>query len=673
MSGDPYKYFRIEAQELLEALTRGVLGLEKGRVGAESLAALLRSAHTLKGAARVVKQAKIADVSHSMEEVFAGLRDRPASLSPERVRQLLGWIDGISAELAALGPPAEPSAASSPAPAAPAHRPPPAEGGEERFEALRVDVADMDALLRTVSELRVQMTGLSSEAQGLQAAARAAGELPDAEPLEDSLRGLHRAVTTILDRAGRQMGDLYEQAHALRLVPADSLFALLERAARDAADATGKTIAFEARGGDVRLDAQGLRLLRHALVHLVRNAVVHGIEPAARRAAAGKPPAGRVWVEAARRGDQGVFQCGDDGQGIDVDRVRQAALARKLLSPSEAGDLTPADAAALLLRGGISTTVSVSQLAGRGIGLDVVRQTVASLHGTVTARTEPGRGTCFELSVPIRIESQEVLHVQAGRSVVSLPRQGVGQALRVRSDGLVSSSQGQSLLVGGQAVRFAPLGRLLKTWQGQEAPATALSALVLQSPDGTAAVGVDRVTGAQWVVIRPLPEALGPQPMVRGAFLDSQGVPQLVLSVEGLVQAVLDAAPAVAEAAAPGRPPLLVIDDSLTTRMLEQGILETAGYEVDTASSGEEALEKARRRRYGVFIVDVEMPGMDGFTFIEAARAAPDLADVPSIVVTSRDAAEDRARGARAGATAYIVKSAFDEAMLLKTIRELVG
>jgi two-component system chemotaxis sensor kinase CheA len=175
------------------------------------------------------------------------------------------------------------------------------------------------------------------------------------------------------------------------------------------------------------------------------------------------------------------------------------------------------------------------------------------------------------------------------------------------------------------------------------------------------------------VVVRTLPAALGAVPTVAGAFFDSEGDPQLVLDPAGIVEMIRSGDTRLAPAALPVRPPVLVIDDSLTTRMLEQGILEAAGYEVDTAASGEEALQKARQRRYGVFIVDVEMPGISGFQFVEAARADARLSQVPAIVVTSRDAEQDRVEGQRVGAKAYIVKSRFDEALLLGTIRSLIG
>ncbi len=672
MANDPYKYFRIEAQELVEALTHGVLDLEKGHGDAESLARLLRYAHTLKGAARVVKQPRIAELSHSMEEILARSRDNPRSIGPDQIRQLLAHVDGISAELATLNPPA-----AAPAEAQLTDQTPGAEPVDERFETVRVGVQDMDALLRTVSELRVQMSGLSRQARGLRQTARVANELavaPEArtvEQLAEALKDIQRTVSAILDRSDRELGELYEQAVAMRLVPADSVFGLLERTARDAAESTGKQVVFESSGGEIRLDARGLRLLRDALVQLVRNAVTHGVEAPAQRAAAGKPQAGRVQIAVERRGDRAIFICVDDGNGIDVARVRQVVLERKLVTPAQAEQLTPTDATALLLRGGITTSRHVSQLAGRGIGLDVVRETVSALHGSVTAQTQPGKGTRIELSVPVQVESQEVLHVQAGDCVVSLPRQGVTQVIRVTADDVAQSPEGQSILCGNQAVRFVPLASLMQR-QGSPLP-PALSALVLESSSGIAAIGVEHVLGVERVVSRSLPDVLGDMTTIGGAFLDSEGNPQLVLSVDGLVQAVLSGSGVGVETAVAHRPPLLVIDDSLTTRMLEQGILESAGYEVDTASSGEEALEMARHRRYGAFVVDVEMPGMDGFTFIQTARSEPDLSAVPAIVVTSRDSAEDRARGDRAGAKAYIVKSAFDEELLLKIIGKLVG
>jgi two-component system chemotaxis sensor kinase CheA len=312
----------------------------------------------------------------------------------------------------------------------------------------------------------------------------------------------------------------------------------------------------------------------------------------------------------------------------------------------------------------------VSQLAGRGIGLEAVRETVVALNGTMSAWTEPGRGTRIELSLPVSIESQEVMHLRMSDAVVSIPHHRVRHAVRLRPGDIARSPVGETVLWNGHGVPFVSLARLLRL--GSSPAVAPLSAVVVESGSRTAALGVERLGSTDRVVVRSLPDILGAVPMIGGAFIDRDGLPRLVLSVDGVIDAIASGQTHAPEIVARRRPPLLVIDDSLTTRMLEQGILETAGYEVDAASSGEEALEKARERHYGLFIVDLEMPGMDGFAFIRTARSDPTLQSIPSIVLTSRDSVEDRARGTQAGARAYIVKSAFDEAVFLRTVRELV-
>ena len=197
--------------------------------------------------------------------------------------------------------------------------------------------------------------------------------------------------------------------------------------------------------------------------------------------------------------------------------------------------------------------------------------------------------------------------------------------------------------------------------------------LIVQSDSRLAAVGVDRVLRRTSVVMRPLPRLAGRIELIAGASLDSEGNPQPVIDPAGLVRLVARGTHAAAEAVPARKLPLLVIDDSLTTRMLEQSILETAGYDVDLAVSGEEALGKARQTRYAMFVVDIEMPGIDGFEFIERVQADPQLRDIPSILVTSRASMEDRRRGEQVGARAYIVKSEFDEGQLLRMIRGLIG
>jgi len=221
-------------------------------------------------------------------------------------------------------------------------------------------------------------------------------------------------------------------------------------------------------------------------------------------------------------------------------------------------------------------------------------------------------------------------------------------------------------------VPFVPLARPLRVEASSRDASRPWSAVVIERGGVRAALGADRLIATETVIVRALPPDAPADPVVAGAAIDAEGKPQVVLSAEALLEVVsrLSAPPA---EAAPGPRPILVIDDSLTTRMLEQSILELAGYDVEVASSAEEGLEKARGRAYALFLVDVDMPGMDGFTFVATTRADPALQSVPVVLVTSRDAPEDRRRGLEAGASAYIVKSEFDQSELLDRIRRLVA
>jgi two-component system chemotaxis sensor kinase CheA len=365
--------------------------------------------------------------------------------------------------------------------------------------------------------------------------------------------------------------------------------------------------------------------------------------------------------------------CRDDGRGIDVEAVRRAAVARGLVPASEAKSLPADKVIALLGTGGLTTSNDVTELSGRGIGLDVVRATTSRLKGDMSIRSEPGRGTTVEIRVPISIASLHGLVVEAAGALAAIPLDAVRQTLRVRDSEIARSAESDSIVHEGSVIPFLPLDQMLRRPGSAGRHRGAWSAVVVQAGNRRVAVGVDRLLGTSNIVMRALPGVVEADPVVSGASLDAEGNPQLVLDPGGLVAAAERGRGAASEKADPRRAPVLVIDDSLTTRMLEQSILESAGYEVELAVSAEEALTKAHDRRYSLFIVDIEMPGMDGFEFVVQTRSDAALRDIPAILVTSRNAVEDRRRGEQIGARAYIVKGEFDQGQLLQTIRTLIG
>src|SRR5579859_133114 len=676
---DPYKYFRIEARDLLDQFAQGVLDLEKTG-GRAQVARLLRSAHTLKGAARVVKENIIADCAHAIEEVLVAWRDNDQPLTRAEIDRILAELDRAEARLKDLALPAEETApAATAAPAARAATPAPVPVPDEPVLSVRTELTEVDTLLDGLAETHTLLAGLRGAADDLEQGRHIADLLlaqlsprPGmalsgaqkqlfslAEELRRKLSGADRVLDQTLGQMDREIGQLRDKTEQMRLVAASSLFTGLERTVRDGARALGRLAEFTGEGGEVRLDAPVVEAVQHALMQMVRNAVAHGIETPEARRAQGKPEEGRVRLRVARRGRRILFECSDDGRGLDFDGIRRAA------NQPQASD---EEAARLLLRGGISTSDRVTQAAGRGVGMDVVRDVAQRLGGALDIRSEPGHGTVFELTVPSSLSAVDMLLVETSGVVAGLPLDSVRRCLRLTPEDFADTGRGLVVRHEEAAVPFLPLAELISA--NRPPDDLRWTAVVVAGRDGLAAIGIDRLLGTGRLVVHPLPDEAPADDIVAGASLDAEGNPRLMLDPDRLIAAVARATGALPAAAKP-LPVILVIDDSLTTQMLQRSILESAGYRVDVAGSAEIGLEMAKARDYGLFLVDVEMPGMDGFAYIERIRSDPVLYRIPAIMVSSRAAPEDLQRGRDVGAQGYMIKSAFDQRELLAMIRRL--
>ncbi|NMO53573.1 response regulator [Actinoplanes sp. TBRC 11911] len=678
---DPLRYFRVEARELVDQISAGVLDLDQQH-GPDLVARLLRFAHTLKGAARVVRQQEIAEHAHAFEELLVPHRTEPGPLAADEMRELLRLNDEMAQRVDALTPAPEPAATpSEPVPLVPEELEKPPE---------RAATADLDDLLDAIGETNARIAPLRESggtlarlnrdvdrlADGLRSGRLAAADAAcrtAVQRVAGDLGALGRRFTDAVDQIERELDEVRGRAEGLRLVPAGTIFTALHRAVRDAADAEGKRVRFTGTGGDVRMGPHLLNQVSGAFLHVVRNAVVHGIEPEPHRLAAGKPAEGTITVEVVRRGRWASFRCVDDGRGFDLAALRRAAQSRGLLPPGVA-EPEPQELIDLVLGGGISTSPAVTDVAGRGIGMDVVRDVAVQLHGDVHLRSTPGRGATVELVVPLTLLSMNGLIVEAGGMVATVPLDAVRRCVRLTAEETAGALATGRLAHEGRVVPFLALSRTLALGPAVPEDGGAGVAVVLTADDDTVAVGVDRLSGTTTLVARPLPDLAPAAAVIGSVAIDVEGNPRLVLDPHGLIaecrrdQATTGAAP---EKPAPPLP-VLVVDDSLTTRMLERSILESAGYEVDLAASAEEGLEKAAARAYGLFLTDIDMPGKDGFAFVTETRADPATGHVPAILVSSRASAEDRQRGAAAGAAAYVVKGEFNQEELLAHIRRLI-
>ena len=641
--------FREEAGERVDRIVDGLLSFEKGTGGKEAIDALFREAHSIKGSAGMMGLDEAYEISHGIEDVLAQSRES-GSLAPGLVEPLLQASDALRRAVAGEVGLAEPAlvaisaAHHDAAPAGPSAGPPdePAASSPERAErrSMRVEAERVDRLLDAVGESVVHHRRLG---HALHAPAGPNG--PDLET-ED-----------LMSRGDRLLVDLQDAVIKLRTLPFSSITGPLPRAVRDLAAAQEKEVELLIEGAESQLDRVILEGASEAIVHLLRNAIAHGIEPPDERERAGKPRAGRIELRAEQRGDRVAIEVRDDGRGV----------ASELLQAADG----PASLGGMLARAGMSTAASVTGVSGRGVGLDAVRNHVESVGGTLEIDSQPERGTTVSLLLPMNLALLEVLMLERGKSVFGVPINGVAEAIQVTE---VMPLMGRPVVrLGGEAVPLIDLVTVL----GGSAPAlqARFPAIILARDGRRVALSCDRILGEDAVVVKHLGRVLADTPGYLGGAVMGDGRVALVLDPLQLLSTATDGRPAPVHAEAQTEPStVLVVDDQFTVRELQRSILEASGYRVETARDGREAWERlSARRGIDLIVTDLEMPEMDGFELTSAIRNDAEISSLPIVIVTSRTGDEDERRGLEAGADAYIVKERFDQRALLETVEHLIG
>ena len=622
------------------------------------------------------------------------LRSQAASPTP---RPALTAIAPPSPAAEAASAPSTPAPAT-PAPATPAPTPP-AEPTPERREGdtLRVSATKLDTVLARSGELllavrqterrRDEWTAIEEAAaivladfhhmQGrllhdVAPETRAAVQQVGAgiDKLKDVLERAVADAATVGRGLVRTAGDLDAGVRSLRMVPFAEAAQSLERTVRDLALAAGKEVSFRLIGHEVELDRAVAERLRDPLMHLVRNAVDHGIEAPADRIAAGKPAAGVITVSASLKGAQVEISIEDDGRGLNRQRIREEARAMGLPAAAEDRDLL-----ALVFHPGFSTARALTSVSGRGVGLDVVKSQVNALHGTVGLESVAGVGTTFALTVPLTVTLIRALLVEsAGRTFALATTQVIGLRRLVPAE--VRNVGGREMLAATHGL--LPLVSVAEAL-GLPAPRRdrGQGGFVVLVEAGTSRVAfvVDELLAEQDLVVTGLGRRLRRVPNVAGCALLEDGNIALILSAAELAETALQGPGRSLMTHAPEqevvRRRLLVADDSVTTRTMEKAILEEAGYEVLVAADGHQAWRILQDEAIDLLVADVEMPGMDGFTLTETLRHST-LPRIPVVLVTSLSSDKHRARGLEVGADAYIVKADFERAALLEAIGQLL-
>ncbi len=477
--------------------------------------------------------------------------------------------------------------------------------------------------------------------------------------------------------------EFQEEIKRTRMLPLSTITVTFGRMVRDLARQQGKQITFTTVGGDTELDKRVLEQVKDPLIHLLRNAIDHGIEEPEDRKASGKPVEGHIILSASQQGNNIVIQVRDNGKGLDLNAIRESAVRKGLISQDESEKMHDEDVKSLIFQSGLSTSKIITDISGRGVGMDVVRKNVEDLQGILQVESEPCKGTIFTMTLPLTLASSRGLLVKAGHQIFALPLTTIERMLQVKREDLASIEGKQAITYQGKPIALAWLEDLLElpTSNNRDHEKELLTIVVIVVADKRLGIIVDSLEGEQEIVIKNLGRQLAKVGGIAGATILGSGEVLLVLHTADLVKlaARSHVRPTkrdeyvVQQNGHSDQKTILVVDDSITTRTLEKNILEAAGYKVKLATDGEEALGVLVADSLpNLIISDINMPRLNGFEMTGRIKQDARYREVPVILVTSLDSPADKARGIEVGADAYIVKSSFDQGNLLETIEGLI-
>ena len=572
---------------------------------------------------------------------------------------------------------------------------------------IRVRTSQVDTLLNLISEAvisRIKIDGRSVELRSVQhrigdvwtewsRLRSALGALPSdderfrdvamsAERVDDLLSDFRARVAAFgqgyaddASRASAVISDLQGEGRRLRMLPVSTVFDGLPRAVRDLAKEFGKDVELLVEGESTELDKKVLEEISDPLVHIMRNALDHGIESPEEREAAGKVRRGTIRLAARQEGDHIVVEVADDGSGIDPDEVRASAVRKGYLTEAEAASLSDREAVFYIFEPGFSTSAIITEISGRGVGMDVVREYIVDkLKGSLHVESEVGEGTVFTLTIPLTLAIIRALILRVGARVFAIPTSSIEETIRVDPSDVVKVEGREVIRRQRRNIPLVRLGDAIDT--PHEMTEGRLPVVVVGFSGHRLGFVVDEFEDEQQIVIKTLGTHLKRVRNVAGVTVLGAGEVVVILNVPDLMGSAREVS---GLRIRPGarlaeeRRTILVCEDSFTTRELERSIFEAAGYDVEVANDGQQGLERLREGlEADVVVTDVQMPNLGGFDLTRAIKEDETLKQIPVIIVTSLEREEEKAEGIDAGADAYITKSVFNQDTLLDTVERLI-
>ena len=711
--------YKLASQERLQKLETGLLQLEKQPDDPTTLDELLREAHSLKGDSRSVGVEPVETLIHHVEEILGGIKLQPTILTPDISDRLYRGLDAMGKlvqeavtgqyqgvnttavlnQLLEVSLPNLPDAV--PTPVKPPVPKTPALSDTYRIDTIRVPTRDLDALMAQAEELNVTKLRIAYAASEIEelvtlwqewkAFYRQSGEAtatevnPFQERLDEKITSLRTATQENTSKLDLIAEDLRERIQTLRQLPLSTIFQLFPRMVRDLARKQSKQVELIIEGGDTTADKNILEDIKDSLTHLIRNAIDHGIETPEERQKLGKPPVAKIWLRGSLVGNTIIIEVADDGRGLDIDQIKQTAIKRKLYQPDELERMNPSQIYDLIFAPGFSTRSFITEISGRGIGLDVVRTNIERLKGAIAIESTPNQGSRFRIQLRTTLATINALFVEVQGIVQAIPIEFVQTSLLLSPDEIETVDGRETLNWQGQRVPVANLADVLELSNSpayaliakKETPLSELrSCILLKVGDEVSGFLVDRLLDTQEIPLKPQSMLLKRVKNILGATILPTGDVCMILNPADLVKSGQKQTTATVSVKTnpviQTKPTILLVEDSLPVRTQERRLLEGAGYEVVIAVDGLDGYTKLKSRHFDAVVSDVEMPHLDGLSLTATIRQHSEYQDLPIILVTTLDSEADQQRGAEAGADAYIIKGKFNQAFLLETISRLV-
>jgi two-component system, chemotaxis family, sensor histidine kinase and response regulator WspE len=746
--------FRMEVETQSAILTSGLLGLEQDADATYRLGELMRAAHSLKGAARIVGRKAAVRVAHAMEDSFVAAQKQKRTPSEGLTDTLLAGIDLLNriaqvsdeviesweleqqkeietflTSLSSL------NGALAEGGKAPAGRPSPPEVLPEAAKPLAVDstprppeatehrrrpVISSDRGLRVTTDNLNRLMGLAGEALvtsrwldafgadmlRLKRLQHQLGQVLDG--LRDSLPAASLdertagRLTELRDRASdcqRSVGErltdlerfdlrfvgfstrLYHAVLDCRMGPFSDGILGFPRMVREVARTLGKRVRLDIQGESTPVDRDILERLKAPLDHLVRNSLDHGVESPLERHRLGKPEEGVVQLQACHSAGMLLITIGDDGCGVDPEAIRKVVVQRKLTTQETAQRMTDTELLEFLFLPGFTLRESVSEISGRGVGLDVVQTMVKEVGGRVRVSSQTGHGARFQLELPLTLSVVRTLLVEIGGEPYAFPLAHIDKALKLPKERIESVQGRQHFTLGEEQIGLVAAHQTLDL--GDPPPIDGeVSIIVLGDSAGRYGLVIDRFIGERELVVRALDPRLGKVKNISAAALMQDGSPVLIVDIDDLKHSIenLESGPRLFRVGPQKgaeeerkRKHVLVVDDSLTVRELERKLLDSRGYAVDVAVDGMDGWNAVRTGHYDLVVTDVDMPRLDGIELLKLIRKDSRLKSLPVMIVSYKDRQEDRSRGLESGADYYLTKASFHDETLLRVVADLIG